>query len=262
MRTLIAFVLLSLFATSSLAAPRADKVSWKDGGKDFDGYLVYDDASKAPRPGLVMIPNWWGVTDAAVAKAKVLAGKQYVILLADVYGRGLRPKNPDEAGKASGAALADEAALRAHATAALTVLRGAGAKAPVDVKRIGAIGFCFGGAVALDLARSGADLKGVATFHGNLATKMPAKKGVLKAPLLVMNGGDDKFIPHELIDTFQDEMRAAGADWQFVNLGGAVHCFAEPDEHNSVPGCNFNPAAYRRSVRMMHGFFDEAFATR
>jgi len=207
-----------------------------------------------------MIPNWWGVTDAAVAKAKTLAGKDYVILLADVYGRGLRPKNPDEAGKASGAAMADEVALRAHAAAALAQLKGAAKRAPVDPSRIGAIGFCFGGAVALDLARSGADLKGVATFHGNLATKMPAKKGELKAPLLVMNGGDDKFISHELIDSFQDEMRAAGADWQFVNFGGAVHCFAEPDEHNAVPGCNFNPAAYHRSVRMMYGFFDEAFA--
>jgi dienelactone hydrolase len=259
MRRLLALALLAAAFTAN-AAPRAEKISWKDGGKDFDGYLVWDDASKAPRPGLLMVPNWWGVTDAAVAKAKTWAGKDYVILLADVYGRGIRPKNPDEAGKASGAALADEKALRSHAAAALAVLKGAGAKAPVDASRIGAMGFCFGGAVALDLARSGADLKGVATFHGNLATSMPAKKGGLKAPLLVMNGGDDKFIPHELIDKFQDEMRAAGADWQFVNFGGAVHCFAEPDEHNTVPGCNFNPAAYKRSMVMTHAFFNERFA--
>jgi dienelactone hydrolase len=262
MRKLVALLLCSLFATTAFAAPRAEKISWKEGGKDFDGYLVWDDASKAPRPGLVEFPNWWGVTDAAVAKAKVLAGKDYVILLADVYGRGLRPKNPDEAGKASGGALGDEATLRARAAAALKVLKGAAGKAPVDVARVGVIGFCFGGAVALDLARSGADIRGVATFHANLSTKMPAQKGVLKAPVLVMNGGDDKFVSHELIDTFQDEMHAAGADWQFVNLGGAVHCFAEPDEHNAVPGCNFNPAAYKRSVFMMHGFFNEAFAKR
>ena len=259
MRSLLALALFAA-AVSANAAPRAEKVSWRDGGKDFDGYLVWDDASKAPRPGLVMVPNWYGVTDAAVAKAKTLAGKDYVILLADVYGRGNRPKNPDEAGKASGAALGDEKALRAHAAAALATLKSNAAKAPLDASRIGAIGFCFGGAVVLDLARSGADLKGVASFHGNLATTMPAKKGVLKAPVLVMNGGDDKFVPHELIDKFQDEMRAAGADWQFVNFGGAVHCFAEPDEHNTVPGCNYNPAAYKRSVFLMHGFFNEAFA--
>jgi dienelactone hydrolase len=262
MRKLIAVVLLSLYATSAFAAPRAEKISWKEGGKDFDGYLIWDDSSKAPRPGLVEFPNWWGVTDAAVAKAKTLAGKDYVILLADVYGRGLRPKNPDEAGKASGGALADEKVLRARAAAALAALKGAGAKAPVDTTRIGAIGFCFGGAVALDLARSGADVKGVATFHANLSTKMPAQKGVLKAAVLAMNGADDKFVSHEQIHGFYDEMRAAGADWQFVQLGGAVHCFAEPDEHNAVPGCNFNAAAYKRSLFLMHGFFNEAFAKR
>jgi dienelactone hydrolase len=124
---------------------------------------------------------------------------------------------------------------------------------PLDTKHIGAIGFCFGGAVALELARSGADLAGVATFHGNLSTRQPAKAGVLKAPLLVMNGAEDTFVPAAQIAGFKAEMRAANADWQFVDFGGAVHCFAEPDEHNAVPGCNFNPAAYRRSVRMMRG---------
>jgi len=261
MRTLLA---LALFATafSASAAPRAEKISWKDGGKDFDGYLVWDDASKAPRPGLVMVPNWYGVTEAAVAKAKTLAGKDYVILLADVYGRGVRPKNPDEAGKASTAAATDDAGLRAHAAAALAALKGAGAKAPVDSSRIGAIGFCFGGRVVLELARAGADLEGVATFHGNLATRLPAQKGAVKAPLLVMNGADDSFVPRAQIDGFQDEMRAAGADWQFVQLSKSVHCFAEPDEHGALPGCEFNPVAYKRSVRMMNDFFRESFGKR
>jgi len=260
MRQFVAVALLSLVATSAFAAPRAEKVSWKDGGKDFDGYLVWDDASKAPRPGLVMVPNWYGVTDAAVAKAKVLAGKDYVILLADVYGRGIRPKNPDEAGKAVGVATADPKVLRSRAAAAIATLKGAGAKAPVDVKHVGAIGFCFGGMVALEMGRMGAKLDGIATFHGNLSTKLPAEKGAFQGPVLVMNGADDSFVSHEQIHGFYDEMRKAGADWQFVNFGGAVHCFAEPDEHGSLKGCLFNPAAYRRSVRMMHGFFAEAFA--
>jgi dienelactone hydrolase len=260
MRKLAAVALLSLFATSAFAAPRAEKVSWKDGGKDFDGYLVWDDASKAPRPGLVMVPNWYGVTDAAVAKAKVLAGKDYVILLADVYGRGIRPKNPDEAGKAAGAASADPKALREHAAAALVTLKGAAKKAPVDPARIGAIGFCFGGMVALEMGRMGADLDGIATFHANLSTKLPAAKGAIKGPVLVMNGADDSFVSHEQIHGFYDEMRKAGADWEFVNFGGAVHCFAEPDEHGSLKGCMYHAPSYRRSVRMMRGFFGEAFA--
>ncbi len=259
MRLALSLFLLA-FALSAQAAPRADKISWTSGGKTFDGFLVWDDASKAPRPGLVMVPNWYGVNDHAVAKAKTLAGKDFVILLADVYGRGTRPANPDEAGKAAAAAYADPAALRSYGAAALATLRGAAGKAPVDTHRIGAIGFCFGGAVALELARSGADLAGVATFHGNLSTKMPAKPGAIKAPLLVMNGADDKFIPAELIAGFQDEMRNARADWQFVNFGGAVHCFAEPDETGSMAGCKFHEPSYRRSVRMMRDFFADAFA--
>lgn len=260
MRSLIALLLFAVSFAAS-AAPRADKISWTDGGKTFDGYLVWDDSSKALRPGLVMVPNWYGVNDHAVAKAKVLAGKDYVILLADVYGRGLRPANAEEAGKAASATGADPA-LRSHIKAALATLRGAASKAPVDSKRIGAIGFCFGGMVALELARGGADIAGVASFHAMLTTPAPAQAGVLKARVLTMNGGDDKFIPAESIAAFQDEMRKAGADWQFVNFGGAVHCFAEPDEHDTVPGCRFHEPSYRRSVAMMRNFFSEAFAPR
>ena len=262
MRKLLAVALISLIATSAFAAPRAEKVSWKEGGKDFDGYLVWDDASKAQRPGLVMVPNWYGVSDAAVAKAKVLAGKDYVILLADVYGRDVRPKNPDEAGKAAGAASADPKALRARAAAALATLKGAGAKAPVDSERLGAIGFCFGGMVALEMGRMGADLDGIATFHANLSTKLPAEKGALKGSVLVMNGADDSFVPHEQIHGFMEEMRTAGADWEFVNFGNAVHCFAEPDEDGSLKGCMYHAPSYRRSVSLMNGFFSEAFAKR
>jgi dienelactone hydrolase len=261
MTTLFATLALALCANAATAAPKTQKVSWTDGGKTFDGTIVWDDANPAPRPGLVMVPNWWGATDAAVGKARTLAGKDYVILVVDMYGRGLRPKNPDEAGKASGAVLADPAALRSRINTALATLRAQAGKVPLDTKHVGAIGFCFGGAVALELARSGADLAGVATFHANLSTKQPAKAGALKAPVLVMNGAEDTFVPAAQIAAFKAEMRAANADWQFVDFGGAVHCFAEPDEHNAVPGCNFNPSAYRRSVRMMRGFFIERFGT-
>lgn len=261
MRIPVTLCLLA-FATISQAAPRAEKVSWQDKGSTFDGTLVWDDASAAPRPGLLMVPNWYGANEHAIAKAKTLAGKDYVILLVDMYGRGVRPGNPDEAGKASSAVYADPTVLRSRITTALATLRAATGKAPLDTRRIGVIGFCFGGAVALELARSGADVAGVATFHGNLATKLPAQPGAVRAPLLVMNGGDDKFVPPDTIAAFQNEMRIAGADWQFVNFGGAVHCFAEPDEHGSVPGCQYHERSYRRSMKMMHAFFDEAFARR
>ena len=257
---LIAACLLLLACSTASADPRADKVSWTDGGKDFDGYLVWDDATDAPRPGLVMVPNWMGVSDAAVAKAKTIAGKDYVILLADVYGRGVRPANAEEAGKTSAAAASDAAVLRSRIQAALATLKASAGKTPLDPERVGAIGFCFGGLVALELARSGADVDGVAVFHSNLMTHQPAKAGELKAPVLVLHGSEDKFVSPESIVAFKDEMRAAKADWQFVEFGGAVHCFAEPDEDGSLPGCEFHAPSHDRSMEMMRDFFGRNFA--
>ncbi len=260
MRILLALSLLFI-SSVSVAAQRADKISWTHGSKNFDGYLVWDDASKKARPGLLMVPNWYGITDSAISKAKTIAGKDYVVLLVDMYGRDLRPKNPDEAGKAAGGVYADPAELRARITTALAQFKAAGKKAPVDTKNIGAIGFCFGGAIALDLARSGANIAGVATFHGNLSTKLPATKaGDIKTAVLVMNGGDDKYVSAESIVDFQKEMQVTKADWQFVNFGGAVHCFAEPDETGTVPGCLYHEPSYKRSMKMMRNFFAERFA--
>ena len=259
---LITCLLLLAATFHAHAGQRADKISWTEGGKNFDGVLVWDDTSKAPRPGIVMVPNWYGVTEQAVAKAKTLAGKDYVILVADVYGRGLRPANPEEAGKATVAASADAAVLRSRIRAALATLRGAAGKAPVDARRIGAIGFCFGGMVALELARSGADIDGVVAFHANLSTKAPARAGELKAPVLVLNGADDTYVSAESIAAFQAEMRQAKADWQFVNYGGAVHCFAEPDQKDGSAGCRYHEPSYRRGVAAMRDFFAEVFAGR
>lgn len=256
---------LCVLAGTSQAAPRADKVSWQDKGTDFDGYLVWDDSSTAVRPGVLMVPNWYGVNEHAIEKAKTLAGQDYVILLVDMYGRGVRPANPEQAGKATEAVYADATTARSRAAAALAVLKGAASgegssRAPVDANRIAAIGFCFGGAVALELARGGADIAAVATFHGNLSTKLPAAQDAVKARVLVMNGAEDKFVSAESIGAFKDEMRTAKADWQFVDFGGAVHCFAEPDEDGSLPGCQFHEPSYRRSVAMMRAHLAESFA--
>lgn len=247
-------------STVSYAAPATKPVSWTVGETSFDGVLVYDDANANPRPGLLMVPNWYGVNDRAIEKAKTIAGDDYVVLLVDMYGRGVRPDNPADAGKAAGAVYADRAGMRARINAALGVLKTAEG-VPLARENVGAIGFCFGGATVLELARSGADVDGVASFHGNLTTPLPAQAGGLKTPLLVMNGADDSFVKPEDITGFEKEMRDAGADWQFVNFGGAVHCFAEPDEDGAViAGCKFHEPSYRRSMAMMHSFFDERFS--
>jgi dienelactone hydrolase len=256
MRTLLTLALLGL-GTTAFAKPVAEPVSWSHGGVEFDGYLVYDDAEGDKRPGLVMVPNWMGVNDSAIAKAKEIAGDDYVILLVDMYGRGVRPANTDEAGKAAGAVYADRPALRGRINAALDVLKASSAKTPLDATELGAIGFCFGGAVALELARSGADIGGVVSFHGNLATPMPAQPGEVKASLLVLNGADDSYVPAEQIAGFQAEMTAAKADWQFVNYSGAVHCFAEADANS--PGCLYEPRAAKRAYAAMGSFFEERF---
>ncbi len=256
MRTLLAIALLGLSA-SVFAKPVAEPVSWNHGGTDFDGYLVYDDGDSDKRPGLVMVPNWMGVNDSAIAKARQIAGDDYVVLLVDMYGRGLRPADADEAGKAAGAVYADREALRGRINAALGVLAASAGRTPLDATKLGAIGFCFGGAVVLDLARSGADIAGAVSFHGNLSTTIPAKAGDVKASLLVLNGADDTYVPAEQISTFQKEMTDANADWQFVNYSGAVHCFAEADANS--PGCQYDPRAAKRAYAAMETFLDERF---
>ncbi len=240
------------------AAPTAEPISWTHDGVDFDGFLVYDKGESDLRPGLVMVPNWMGVNDSAIEKAKQVADDDYVVLLVDMYGRGVRPANAQEAGKAAGAVYADRPALRGRIQAALDTLKAQAGKAPLDVARLGGFGFCFGGAVVLELARSGADVAGVVSFHGNLSTPLPAAAGAVKASVLVLNGADDTYVPAEQIAAFEAEMKAAGADWQFVNYAGAVHCFAEADA-NSPPGCVYHERSARRAYRAMDDFFGERF---
>lgn len=226
--------LLSVFAAALaalclsspvLAAPQARPLEWKVGKQTFSGFLVYDD---------------------------------YVVLVVDMYGKGVRPKNPDEASAQVKTLYADRTAMRARMQAALATLKAQGGKAPLEVAKIGAFGFCFGGSSVLELARAGAGIAGVVTFHGGLDTSLPARAGVVKAPILVLNGADDRgTAPH--IAAFEKEMNDAGADWQFVNFSGAVHCFAL-ENANRPPGCVYNARAAKRAYRMMDDFFEEAFA--
>ncbi len=260
MRTLIALALCSL-SLSVAAKPVAEPISWNHGGTDFDGVLVYDGASKEKRPGLVMVPNWYGVNDDAIEKAKTLAGDDYVILVVDMYGRGVRPANADEAGEASGAVYADTDVLRVRINRALTVLEASAARTPLDVERIGGIGFCFGGAIVLELARSGAAVDGVVAFHASLGTQQPAEAGAVKGAVLALNGADDAFVSTEQRAGFAKEMREAGVDWQSVDFGGALHCFTEPSEDGiKLPGCKYDERTARRSYAMMESFFDERFS--
>jgi len=260
MKAILALTLL-FGCCAAQAAMVARNLDYDVGGKKMQSVLVFDDAVKTARPGLVMTPDWKGMNDDQVALAKQIAGKDYVILVADVYGVDVRPKNADEAGAAAKNMFAHRADLRERINAALAQLKGQAGKAPLDGKHWGAFGFCFGGTTSLDLARTGADVQGVVSFHGGLATDDPALAQNIKGKVLALNGGDDKSITAAQNAGFEKEMRDANVDWQFVNFGGTVHCSAIP----TAPGgdganCNYNEKSARRGHTMMRNFFDEVFA--
>ncbi|GLQ90848.1 dienelactone hydrolase family protein [Dyella flagellata] len=254
-------VCFALFAGLSFAAQARmvqRPVEWTLDGTHFKSVLVYDDASHAKRPGLVMVPNWYGVNDIAIKKAQMIAGKDYVILLTDMYGENLRPEpgRADQAKAATTPLYTDRALMRKRINEALAQLKAQAANAPIDTAKLAAIGFCFGGTAVLDLARSGADIAAVVSFHGGLTTDDPALAKRIKARVLVMNGADDKGTMPDA-GKFMDEMRASPADWQFVVLGNAVHCFTETEEN--LPGCKYDARAAARSYRLMHEWLQAAF---
>lgn len=259
------FVLgLCLAALPSYAAVQVRPVEWEIEGQGFSGVLVYDDANAIRRPGLVMAPNWMGVGRDAIEMAKRVAGHDYVVLVADVYGSEIRPKDDAEALAAVKTAYADGGqSLRVRAKKAVDVLRAQAGDAPLDAERIGAIGFCFGGSVVLELARSGSDLpRGVVSFHGGLDSYRPVEGGKIGTSVLVLNGADDSSVTDAQIAAFEQEMDEAGADWQFVNFSGARHCFSQPEDADNPPddNCRYDERAAKRSFEMMRDFFRERFS--
>jgi len=251
--------LLSGFACAAQAKMVHQTVEWTLDGTSFKSVLVYDDASSAKRPGLVMVPNWYGVNDAAIKKADMIAGKDYVILLTDMYGANVRPQqgNADQAQAAVKPLYGDRELMRKRINEALAQLKAQAKVAPLDTTKLAAIGFCFGGSAVLDLARSGADVAAVVSFHGGLTTDNPALAKNIKARVLAMNGADDKGTMPDA-DKFMDEMRDSPADWQFVVIGHAVHCFTEVGENSA--GCRYDAKAATRSYRLMHDWLHAAFA--
>lgn len=238
----------------------ARDIEYSIGEVTFRSTLVFDDATKAPRPGLVMVPNWLGPNEANLEQAKLVAGDRYVVLMADVFGVDVRPTNAAEAGQAVAPLRADRALLRQRVARAVEELLAQAGNAPLDPQRLAAIGFCFGGGAVLELARSGADVAGVVSFHGNLDTPDPGEAQNIRAKVLVLHGADDPAVPPAQVQDFEAEMKSApGVDWQLVSFGGAVHSFTDPDAN--VPGRNeYHPVVARRAYTMMHNFMDELFA--
>ncbi|MEH6670827.1 dienelactone hydrolase family protein [Halopseudomonas sp.] len=246
-------------AGTASAAMVSAPVGYEIAGQAYEGTLVYDDAVKDKRPGLLMVPNWMGVTENATKKASQVAGSDYVVFVADLYGKDIRPQNADEASKAASTVRGDRAMMRERVNAALEVFIAQADSVPLDTDNLAAIGFCFGGGAVLELARSGTDVKGVVSFHGNLDTPDPQDAKAIRTPVLVLHGADDPFVPEEQVLAFQQEMRNAGVDWQLNSYGGAVHSFTDPAAN--MPGkAEYNPVVAGRAFAAMRHFLDEHMA--
>ncbi|MBS0226271.1 MAG: dienelactone hydrolase family protein [Proteobacteria bacterium] len=257
MRRLLIVLALSILSLPAAAKMQSRAVEWSVGKDRFSGYVVYDDASKLKRPGLLMVPDWYGVTPAALDKARQQAGTDYVVFVVDMYGKGERPSDDKQALEQVKKLYPHPALMRERMQAALDAFKAQSASVPLNTAKIGAFGFCFGGSSVLELARSGVKLAGIVTFHGGLHTELPATANSVHTPLLVLNGAADEGQKAAIVP-FEEEMDRAGADWQFVNFSGAVHCFAL--ETANKPGCKYDPRAARRAYAMMHAFFAGRFA--
>ena len=257
MRPLAIGMAMLVSAGTANAAVQTKMVEYRHGDVVLEGYLAWDDALQGRRPGVLVVHEWTGLGDYAKMRARKLAEMGYVALAVDMYGKGIRPKTPQEAAAQAGIYKQDRALMRGRMQAGLDVLRG---NPLCDPKRMAAIGYCFGGTCVLELARSGADIAGVVSFHGGLDTPTPADAKNIRCKVLVLHGGDDPHVPRKDVDAFEDEMRAGGVDWQLVVYGGAVHSFTNPASGNDKSkGVAYNAEADRRSWEAMKAFLAEIF---
>ena len=251
-------VLVAVMSLTAGAKTVQKPVAYELDGTKFEGVLVYDDSVKTARPGLVVVPNWMGINAPNLKQAGEVAGKQYILFVTDMFGKDVHPKTQEEAGKAAGAVKNDRKLMRARVNKGLEVLRAEGKAVKLDEKKLGAIGFCFGGTSVVELARSGADVAGVVSFHGGLDAPQPTPEGAVKAKVLALHGADDPFVPPADVRAFEDDMRKAKADWELVSYGGAVHSFTDVDAN--APGqAKYEPKVARRAYLAMNNFFAEAF---
>lgn len=252
------FLLLTLgFAAAARATIQSKIIEYQQGDTTLEGVLVYDDATKTKRPGILIVHQWLGLTDYEKHRAEMLAKLGYVAFCADIYGKGVRPKNVQEAGVEATKYKSDRALLRARVNAGLAELK---QSQLVDPTRLAAIGYCFGGTTVIELARSGADIAGIVSFHGGLDSPTPADGRNIKCKVLVCHGADDPFEKAEDFAAFQNEMRDNQVDWQLIEYGGAVHSFTQPMAGNdNSKGAAYNERADKRSWEAMKQFFAELF---
>jgi dienelactone hydrolase len=265
MSRLLAGALFALSLTvPAHAAIKEEPVTYKDGETTMKGFIVYDDARKEKRPGIVMVHEWWGITKHVHNEAQKFAQQGYTAFIADMYGDARTADNPKDAGALSGSVMKNPKVMESRFNAAREQLA---KHASVDPKRIGAVGYCFGGAVVLNMARAGADLAGVAGFHASLGLNTPAPApGTVKAKVLVLNGADDPFVKAEQYAAFKKDMDAAKADYRIIEYPGAVHAFTNPEATELGKKFNlplrYDPKVDKEAKAEASKFFAGVFGTK
>jgi dienelactone hydrolase len=257
MKTVLLCTTLMLGTLSLPAAIQTKTIEYKQGDTTLEGVLVWDDAIAGKRPGVLIVHQWLGITDYERRRATMLAELGYVAFCADIYGKGIRPKDTKEAGAEATKYKTDRALLRARVNAGLQQLEKCDL---VDIRRVAAIGYCFGGTTVIELARSGAKIQGVVSFHGGLDSPTPADGKNIRCKVLACHGADDPFVSSKDLAAFEDELRAGKVDWQLIQYGGAVHSFTQPMAGNdNSKGAAYNEKADNRSWQAMKDFFAEIF---
>jgi dienelactone hydrolase len=255
-----ALALLTLTAFAG-AALKTQTVEYKDGDTILKGYLAYDDSITDKRPGILVVPEWWGLTDYVKGRAEQLAKLGYVAFAADIYGEGFTTSDPKVAGEKMTAAVKN-GWRRSRGRLALNELRD---QPHVDAANLAAIGYCFGGGVVLEIVRQVSDtkgLKGVVSFHGSLQTDKPAKQGEANAKVLICHGDADPMVPMAQVDSAKKEFQDAGADVKAIIYPGAKHAFTNPNADKfGIAGIAYNKEADMKSWDDMKAFFAEIFGS-
>ncbi|NBX18686.1 MAG: dienelactone hydrolase family protein [Proteobacteria bacterium] len=245
-------VLSASSATGAAESFKGQAVPYSAGSVQMEGYRSGD----GKKGSVLVVHDWMGLTDKTKMKADAIAALGYTVFAADVFGKSVRPKNPDEARANSSAYYKDRKLFRERLNAGLLQLRSISGSLPVA-----AVGYCFGGTAVIELARSGADVRAVVSFHGGLDSPSPADGKNIKARVLALHGADDPVVPAANLAAFEDEMRAHKVDWQLIKYGGAVHSFTDPFAgNNPAKGSAYNRTADQRSWQAMQNFLEESLA--